>query len=191
MPSRTVATPEPEAALARRIVDARPGRDPDAEAALYRSLAPRVRLYGRRHLRDDAAAEDLMQHVMLMTIEKLRTGSLREPERVVSFVFGTCRMTILDSRRGALRRSELMERFGGDLDPGEAEPAHEYEPEAVARCLEQLSERERSVVVLTFFDDSPADAVSRSIGISAGNVRVIRHRALRHLRACVTGEEAR
>jgi RNA polymerase sigma-70 factor, ECF subfamily len=190
MPSGTVATAEPEAALALRIVHARPGRDPQAEAALYRSLAPRVRLYGRRHLRDDAAAEDLMQHVMLMTIEKLRAGTLREPERVVSFVFGTCRMTVLELRRGALRRDELLQTFGADLAPGEVDPAREYEPEAVARCLERLSERERSVVVLTFFDDSPADAVARSIGVSAGNVRVIRHRALQRLRSCVTGEAA-
>ena len=47
---------EEEAALARQIVAAAPGVAADAEAALYRRLAPRVRLYGRRHLRDEHAA---------------------------------------------------------------------------------------------------------------------------------------
>jgi DNA-directed RNA polymerase specialized sigma24 family protein len=33
-----------------------------------------VRLYGRRHLRNDAAADDLAQDVLLLTIERLRAG---------------------------------------------------------------------------------------------------------------------
>jgi RNA polymerase sigma-70 factor (ECF subfamily) len=35
--------------------------DGAAEAELYRRLAPRVRLYGLRHLRDRHAAADLVQ----------------------------------------------------------------------------------------------------------------------------------
>ena len=35
--------------------------EPDAEAELYRRLAPRVLLYGLRHLRDRAAAEDWLR----------------------------------------------------------------------------------------------------------------------------------
>jgi hypothetical protein len=86
----------PEAELASRIAAAAPARDSAAEAALYRLLAPRVRLYGRRHLRDDEAADDLMQEVMMMTLEKLRAGELREPERIASFVFGACRMVTME-----------------------------------------------------------------------------------------------
>jgi RNA polymerase sigma-70 factor (ECF subfamily) len=61
-----------EGALARRIAGA--GRAPEsaAEAELYRRLAPRVRLYGLRHLRDPQAAADLVQQVLLMTLERLR-----------------------------------------------------------------------------------------------------------------------
>ncbi|HSJ99424.1 MAG TPA: sigma-70 family RNA polymerase sigma factor, partial [Myxococcota bacterium] len=84
MESNTAAL-GPEAALARRIAAAAPAIDAEAEAGLYRMLAPRVRLYGRRHLRDDAAADDLAQQVLLMAIEKLRAGELREPERIASF----------------------------------------------------------------------------------------------------------
>ena len=62
----------PEAEFARRIAAGPPGSSVDAEAGLYRLLAPRVRRYGQRHLRDEHAAEDLMQHVMAMTIEQLR-----------------------------------------------------------------------------------------------------------------------
>ena len=44
--------------LARRIGT---GSDRAAEAEFYRRMAPRVRLYGLRHLRNASAAEDLMQ----------------------------------------------------------------------------------------------------------------------------------
>ncbi|MGE0356346.1 MAG: RNA polymerase sigma factor [Burkholderiales bacterium] len=178
---------EPEAALARRIAAAGDRTDAAAEAGLYRRLAPRVRLYGRRHLRDDAAAEDLAQQVLLMTIEKLRAGELREPERVVSFVFGACRMVTLELRRGARRREALLERFGGDLAIADIAPAPRLDEVKVAACLERLAERERSVVLLSFYEDEPAEQVGAALGLTAGNVRVIRHRALERLRDCVMG----
>jgi RNA polymerase sigma-70 factor (ECF subfamily) len=57
--------------------------------------------------------------------------------------------------------------------------------ERVARCLERLPERERSVLVMSFYDDRPSDDVAESLGLSAGNVRVIRHRGITKLRSCV------
>jgi RNA polymerase sigma factor (sigma-70 family) len=58
----------------------------------------------------------------------------------------------------------------------------------LAACLEALAERERTVVSLTFFADKSGDEVAKELGLSAGNVRVIRHRALARLRACMNGE---
>ncbi len=104
-----------DADLVRCIEAALPGRARDAEAELCRRLAPRVRLYGLRHLRSEAAAADLTQQVLLLTIESLRGGRLREPEWLVSFVLGTCRMVVRDLRRGAERRQRLLEQFGEDV----------------------------------------------------------------------------
>jgi hypothetical protein len=44
----------------------------------------------------------------MTAIEALRAGRLREPEKLASFVLGTCRMTVLDLRRGARRRARLL-----------------------------------------------------------------------------------
>ena len=57
------------------------GSDRDAEAELFRRMAPRVRLYGLRHLRDEHAADDLTQQVLITTIEALRAARLREATR--------------------------------------------------------------------------------------------------------------
>src|SRR5215475_9707057 len=160
------------------------------EAELCRRLAPRVRLYGLKHLRDDQAAADLMQEVLMMTIEKLRAGELREADRVISFVFGSCRMIALDLRRGRARRERLLQQYGDDLPIADASVAPRLDHERVGRCLDRLSERERAVLLMTFYEDKQADEVAGLLSLTAGNVRVIRHRALDHLRYCVTGRKA-
>jgi len=184
-----VATEIDDGALARRIAA---GPDAAAEAELYRRLAPRVRLYGLRHLRDPHAAADLVQQVLLMTLERLRAGEVREPERIASFVLGASRMSVLEMRRGARRREELLEKWvpasAGMTHAVEAFEAPEplmLDPDRLARCLEELPERERSVVVQSFFADKAAEEVAAGLGISGGNVRVIRHRALGRLRECM------
>jgi len=175
----------PEARAARRIAAARPGEACDAEAELYRLLAPRARRFGLRHLRDAHAAADLMQHVMTLTIEQLRSGRLREPERVLSFVLGACRLTVMDQRRGERRREDLLQRYADALTIADLQIAPRLDHQRLADCLERLPERERSVLVMTFFDDQPSDAVGQELGCSAGNVRVIRHRGIDKLRRCV------
>jgi hypothetical protein len=68
----------------------------------FQKMAPRIRLYGFRHLKNEAAAEDHVLQVLITTLEALRAGRLLEPEKLASFVLGTCRMMVLDERRGAL-----------------------------------------------------------------------------------------
>jgi RNA polymerase sigma-70 factor, ECF subfamily len=179
------AAQTPEACLARRIADAAPGEARDDEAELYRLLAPRVRRYGLRHLRDAHAAADLMQQVMIVTITRLRGGELREPERVLSFVLGACRLTVMDQRRGERRRADLLERYVDASLMTDLPVAPRLDQQRVADCLDRLPERERSVLVLTFYDDQSSDAVAVQLGLSAGNVRVIRHRGIDKLRRCV------
>jgi len=179
-----------EACLARRVMQVAPARDLEAEADLYRALAPRIRLYGLKHLRDAHAAQDLAQDVMMLTLERLRRGELREPERITSFVLGTSRQTVIDLKRGRQRRERILDAYSEDAPMGEASSAPTLDLERLQLCLQRLSERERTVVVMTFFDDSSAAEVSVALGISTANVRVIRHRSVEHLRACIEGKAA-
>jgi RNA polymerase sigma-70 factor (ECF subfamily) len=181
---------EDDAGLARRIIAAGPNRDPAAEALLYASLAPRVRLYGRKHLRDTQRADDLVQDVLLMTFDRLGRGEVREPERIASFVLGACRQTVIDFKRGESRRARLRETYSVDLEAGTDGEAGPLDTARLEHCLDGLSQRERTVVLMTFYDDSPADAVAQALDLSAGNVRVIRHRAVERLRRCIEGAAA-
>ena len=163
------------------------GSDREAEAELCRRMAPRIRLYGLRHLRDAHAAEDLTQQVVLTTLEALRARRLREPERLASFVLGTCRMTVLDLRRGAARKRRLLEQFGADLLAPVPSSMPHLDHERLTRCVQNLKERERAVVVMTFYDERTGEDVASFLGVSESNVRVIRHRAIHQLRKCMEG----
>ncbi len=161
------------------------GSDREAEAELFRRMAPRVRLYGLRHLRDEHAADDLTQQVLITTLEALRAGRLREPEKLASFVLGTCLMTVLDLRRGAQRKERLLEQFGADLLTPVQPPMPRLDHDQLTRCVQHLKERERTVVVMTFYDDRTGADVASFLGVSEANVRVIRHRAIHQLRECM------
>jgi len=163
----------------------RSGDDRDAEAELYRRMAPRIRLYGLRHLRDEQAAQDLTQQVLLTMLEALRAGRLQDPDKLASFVLGTCRMTVLNDRRGTSRRERLLAQFGPELLEPPEPPGPILDREKLARCVQSLKERERTVVVMTFYDEQTGTDVASFLGVSAANVRVIRHRAIHQLRDCM------
>jgi RNA polymerase sigma-70 factor, ECF subfamily len=179
---------EDDAGLARRISAA---RDAAAEAELCRRLAPRIRLYGLKHLRNEAAAGDLMQDVLVLLLGKLREGALRDPAQVASFALGSARQMVVDAGRGARRRADLLEAFVADLRPSIEEAPEPLDTERLQHCLGALPERERSVLVMSFYDDRPADQVGAELGITPGNVRVIRHRALERMRGCMEAPEGR
>jgi RNA polymerase sigma-70 factor (ECF subfamily) len=57
-----------------------------AERELCIQLAPRIRLYGLRHLRDEAAAADLVQEALIILLEGVREGRIDDPAHVDRFV---------------------------------------------------------------------------------------------------------
>jgi RNA polymerase sigma-70 factor (ECF subfamily) len=169
-----------DAELAPRVAEG----DREAEAEMCRRMGPRIRLYGLRHLRSPSAADDLVQQVLLKVLEAVRATRVREPEKIAHFVLGTCRMTVLDLRRSSQRQAELLTMFGDTLVP-DPPPMPRLDDRQLAGCVQALKERERSVVVMTFYDEQTAAETAGVLGISEANVRVIRHRAIQQLRACM------
>ena len=170
--------------VARAIAAAPPGTSQAEESELYRRFARRVQMYGRKHLRDDAAAEDLAQQVLLVTIERLRAGDVRNPDEIGSFILGTSRMLAGSTERKARRREMLTAQFhAADLYTQPASDGTDID--AVERCLHQLAERDRRVLVLTFYADKTSAEIAGELGVTGAAVRVARHRALQRLRACV------
>jgi len=71
------------------------GQEPaEREQELAREFAPRIRLYGLRHLGTEDQARELVQEVLMIVIEALRAGRVQQPELIDRFVLGTCRNVV-------------------------------------------------------------------------------------------------
>jgi RNA polymerase sigma-70 factor (ECF subfamily) len=171
-----------DAGLVRAIV-ARGHGAREAEATLCRRFGPRARLYGLKHLRDEQRARDLAQAVLLALLEAARAGRIEDPLRVDRFVLGTCRNVALRMRATDARAKPTD---AAELDVMAWVP----EPEALgaaalSRCLAELDGRGRRVVYLSFHEGKDAEEIASVVGTTAGNVRVLRHRAVAQLRRCI------
>jgi RNA polymerase sigma-70 factor, ECF subfamily len=170
--------------IARAIAASPSGAAQAEESELYRRFARRVRLYGLKHLRDEAAADDLAQQVLLIAIERLRAGEVRNPDEIGSFILGTSRMQAGSMTRKTRRRDGLIALFHAPeryVDPSVASG----DIDAVERCLQRLAERDRRVLVLTFYAEKASSEIAEELGVTGTVVRVARHRALGRLRDCV------
>jgi RNA polymerase sigma-70 factor (ECF subfamily) len=187
--SDALAADAPDLELARRIAATGAGARA-AEEVLFRRYGARIRLYGLKHLGSRAAADDLVQLVMLRVVEAIRAGRVEDPTNLASFIFGTCRHASWDLRRSDQRQRKIEEAHHGLLT--DAVPL-EHSERDVARlfgCLGKLPEREAMVLRMSFMEDREADEIGERLGISSGNVRVIRCRALAKMAGCMGEERA-
>lgn len=176
-----------EAELVRAVADGGAnGRA--AEAEICRRFAPRIRLYGLRHLRNQDRAADLVQLVLMATLEAVRSATIENPALLHRFVLGTCRNI---ATRMRAREARFEPRPIEEIDPGALEPnVDKVDLEALLRCIARLEERPRAVVQLSFQEERDAEEIAAALGTTAGNVRVLRHRAVAQLRACLDAKGA-
>ncbi|HET7543840.1 MAG TPA: sigma-70 family RNA polymerase sigma factor [Polyangiaceae bacterium] len=161
--------------------------DRAAEATLCSRLSPAIRAFARRRLRNQDAVREFQQEVLLMFVEALRAGRLEEPARVAGFALGICRNLALDRARERERRGRLWEVYGESVSACDVVQPAEVTVEIMRLedCLTELSARARDAVWLSYGELLNHSEVSTRLGISEGNARVLRHRALHALRQCV------
>lgn len=167
--------------IAARGADAR-----SAEEALCRRYAPRIRLYGLRHLRDEDRARDLVQMSLLAVLEAARAARIAELDKIERFVLATARNIAVRVRQRDAR-AQPMPVDDLEVLAGVVPEAPPVEREGLMRCFDQLEDRARSVVFLTFNEERSADEIAAALGTTAGNVRVVRHRAIAAIRKCLDG----
>jgi RNA polymerase sigma-70 factor (ECF subfamily) len=160
-----------------------------AESEICRRFAPRIRLYGLRHLRSEDRAADLVQLVLLATLEAIRAGRLEDPTRLDRFILGVSRHTASGVRA---RERRLEPRAPEDLDVGAMEMnVEKVDLGALFRCISALEGRPRTVVYLSYQEERSAEEIATILETTPANVRVLRHRAVAQLRTCLDGKAAR
>jgi len=157
-----------------------------AEASLCRRFGRRAQLYGRKHLRDAERAVDLAQAAMLAVLEAARAGRIEDPLRLDRFVLGTCRHIAQRMRQADARVQPTDQAALESLADVAAAPTLEtVDAGALFRCLRGLEPRGRTVIHLSFNEELSSEEIAVLVDTTAGNVRVLRHRALGQLRQCL------
>ena len=157
--------------------------DEQAFSAIYRARSSGVFRYARSILNDGDAAEDVTAQTFLQAWSNL--PALRKPERFDSWLFRIAHnVAISETRRR--RTSDLDEAPEPVDETREADPAGllagKFDAAALRAALEELPEATREIITLRFFAGLSHEEVAAQVGKSAGNVRVIQHRALSQLR---------
>ncbi len=129
---------------------------------------------------DRSAAEDLLQLALERAYRHwARVCRSGEPERYVQRILANASN---DRWRRAARRPERL------LHPGDADPLAQDQSDAVAerdflmRALATLPPRQRTVLVLTYFNDLSQAEIADALGCSVGTVKSQASRGLARLR---------
>ena len=179
---------EPPPALEALIAQVALG-DRAAFGALYRATANRLFGICLRVLGDRAEAEEVLQEVFTAVWRKAAQYDTRQGT-VMSWLGITARNRAIDRLRERPARNAL-----GALDMAAAipDPAPSPEQEAqrssdrarLARCLEQLEARRRSLIREAFFGGFTYEELARRTQIPLGSVKSWVRRGLVQLRACL------
>jgi RNA polymerase sigma-70 factor (ECF subfamily) len=154
-----------------------------AEEALCAHFGPILRLYGRRHLRDAGAADDLAQETLAAVLVLLREGRLERGERLGGFVLGVARNKVHEARRARARAQRPIPVEVSDA----REPILAGFRMQLLMCLGQLTERARAVLERTYHADEDANEIAEALAMTPNHVRVLRHRSLAEVRRCLEG----
>ena len=129
---------------------------------------------------DWGKAEDLVQASLVKTW--LHWGSLREVQAAEAYT----RRVMVSIYGHWWRRRSYGERPTDSVDQGLGHDPYPLVDERLVlqRALASLSWRQRSVVVLRFFDDLTEVQAAQALGVSVGTVKSTTARALDRLRAC-------
>jgi RNA polymerase sigma-70 factor (sigma-E family) len=131
---------------------------------------------------DKQTAEDLVQTALEKTVRNW--AAVRSPGAAEAYV----RRTMYREHVSRWRRLRLVESPAESLPEPRRAPggSDQIEDRIVLRdALMRLGRRQRTVLVLRYFEDMTEQQVADALGIGIGTVKSTAHRALAHLReAC-------
>lgn len=171
--------------------------DNEALGFLFQRYARVVRSIGRRILRDDAEAEDLVQDLFLFIQRKC---AIFDPSKssASSWIVQMAYQRAIERRRYLTtrhfyRHEEIQTSASGVVGMPTVE--NDYSPEAVFgrngldKVLDALSEDQRETLRLHFFEGYTLTEIGAKLGQPLGNVRHHYYRALDKLRKQMFGRK--
>ena len=128
--------------------------------------------------------KDIQQETFLRVLLAVRTGEVRQPERLGAYVNAVCKNILLEYYRLQVREQsvELEEADGPDAGADlEARVIKSEASHKVRDTISQLPERDQAVLRALLLDRDK-DEVCRELGVNRGYFRVLLHRAVESFR---------
>lgn len=176
MNSSVQKKPEP-LQLVQRIMEG----DREAENQLVLTYGRAVQFVLRRESRDPNAVDDLYQETFRIALEKIRSGGLRDPRKLSSFLHSTARFVTIDYfRREARHETSGIEEF--ELPNQErSQLSHlllSEHGDIMRKLLAELnSERDRAILFRYYLADDDKEDICRDLDLTAIHFNRVLHRA--------------
>ena len=120
--------------------------DRSAEEQLVRTYSRGIMTFIRYNMADQRGAEDLHQDVLRITLEKIRRGAVREPERLSGFICGIARNLIVEHfRRGSHENASTDLAAGSGVADSAPTPVERLLRQENARIVRQVLSEVRPV----------------------------------------------
>ena len=145
--------------------------------ALFEAHADAVRAYALRRI-DASAADDTVSEVFVVACRRLD----EVPVDALPWLLACARRIIANQRRGARRRSALIQRLHVECARA---PEWESSRTPLLRALSELGERDREVLLLVAWEGLEPARAAAALECSRATLAVRLHRARRRLAAAL------
>lgn len=170
--------------------------DGEAEEELVRLYARGLSYLLRRLTGDPAAAEDLLQETLRITLVKARAGAIERPESLEAFLRGTARHLWQAELRKRARRSRTESATPGQeetvMDPAPTVDTQLVQAEdrlRVRRLLRELTQpRDREVLTRFYLAEEPKSVICRDLGLGSHQFDLVLFRARQRFRQLLDDE---
>jgi RNA polymerase sigma-70 factor (ECF subfamily) len=140
-----------------------------------------IQLKLRSRLHSPQAIEDVRQETFTRVFAALRSGKIRQPERLGAFVNSMCNNVLLEHYRSSSRDSSLEDEEQQDFPAVTVDVlgamAAKQMGEKIREILEEMPEKDRRVLREVFLEERDKDEVCRDFGVDRDYLRVLLHRA--------------
>lgn len=154
---------------------------------IWRQVHDGLRGFIGKRVGNEAETDDILQEVFVRVQRHI--DQLREPERLVPWVFQITRRVISDYYRAPGRRREWPAGLAGDLEAEALEPPFESDSNATAelsRCLrpmiDRLSDEYRQAILLVELEGLTHRQAANRLGLSVPGMKSRVQRGRRQLR---------
>jgi len=157
-------------------------KDGAAFENFYQIFGESVRAHAMRQVRDGDIAANCASQSLMVALEGIERGSLRDPSRMAGYVWAIARNVVRKAIAGIM--ADRVRHSGHEV---ELLPTVIHSPEDTAilvqqkrnvkRALAAMRPMDREILRRFYFEDVPVAKIRRDLGITSTQFRVMKSRA--------------